>query len=122
MSKESASVLRKQLKLVPQQVQVVWDVLLWAAADRGKICSQDEITDLLQVCTPSSYIYVHFQCCLWRCIHPDEEVAAYCMYRWGGTENRFCSAAWYMASHSMSVWEGCCAGTTACGHRIWFAW
>ena len=79
VSKESASVLRKQLKLVPQQVQVVWDVLLWAAADRGKICSQDEITDLLQVCTPSSYIYVHFQCCLWRCIHPDEEVAAYCI-------------------------------------------
>lgn len=51
VGKETACVLRKQLKLVPQQVQVVWDVLLWVAAMRSKICSQDAITDLLQVCT-----------------------------------------------------------------------
>lgn len=31
------------------QVALVWDALLWAAALRGKICSQDGIADLLQV-------------------------------------------------------------------------
>jgi hypothetical protein len=49
LSKETAMLLRKELKLVRQQMQLVWDVLLWAAAVRCKICSQDEITDLLQV-------------------------------------------------------------------------
>lgn len=31
------------------QVSLVWDSLLWAAALRGKLCSQDSIADLLQV-------------------------------------------------------------------------
>ena len=71
MSKETACMLRKKLKLVPQQVQVVWDVLLWAAADRCKICSQDDITDLVQVCTPSSHMYAHIQCCVSRAYHDE---------------------------------------------------
>jgi hypothetical protein len=54
-----ACTLRKELKLVSQQVQLVWDVLLWAAAVRCKICSQDDITDLLQVPTSTySHSYI----------------------------------------------------------------
>jgi hypothetical protein len=46
--------LRQTLKLAARQVPLVWDVLLWAAAMRGRLCSQDTITDLVQAWHPAA--------------------------------------------------------------------
>lgn len=47
------------------QVNLVWDVMLWAGALRGNVCSQDAVADLLQVWHTLLLRAYHWPVCQW---------------------------------------------------------